>query len=523
MTDGIPTNRHPEARRVLIIDDDRDFADSLAHLLALEGYNVQRTYSAAAARQALKSFAAEVALIDIRLGGESGLDLVSDIRRSHPHILCVMMTAYASAETAIQALQEGIYDYVCKPFYSEDMTATLERCFERIHLSRERETAETQLRQAQKMKALGELTGGIAHDFNNLLAVIIGNLELVAEDVGDDADLRELIDDALSSAQSGKELTHRLLAFGRRQTLHPQQVNVGELVAGMLKLFERTLGEGVALEHIPNDDLWSIEVDKNQLEMSLLNLAINAHHAMPDGGTLRVETSNEVLSRSADAPPEGPQSGEYVMIAIADTGIGMSDAVAAEAVQPFFTTKQAGEGTGLGLSMVYGFVNQSGGHFAIASAVGKGTTVRLYLPRAAGVNRLAPDAPGHAGERDGAGERILLVEDRHDVRRTARRILTGLGYDVIEAADGHEALGLLSGEDRIDLLFTDIVLPGELNGLHLADEARIRRPDLKVLYTSGFAQDVLGDGNVDMDRIDLVRKPFTRDELAQRIRQSLKA
>ena len=201
----------------------------------------------------------------------------------------------------------------------------------------------------------------------------------------------------------------------------------------------------------------------------------------------------------------------------------MSAVVAAEAVQPFFTTKKAGEGTGLGLSMVYGFVNQSGGHFEIDSAVGKGTTVRLYLPRAERADKTAVEEAGSAATRSGQGERILVVEDRHDVRRTARRILTGLGYDVLEAADGHEALGLLSEEDRIDLLFTDIVLPGDLNGLHLANEARVRHPELKVLYTSGFAQDALQDGDVNVDRIDLVRKPFTRNELALRVRQSLKA
>ncbi len=510
-------------RRVLIIDDDRDFADSLAHLLALEGYDVQRTYSAAAAHKALKIFSAEVAIVDIRLGGESGLALVSEIRLSHPHILCVMMTAYASAETAILALQEGAYDYVCKPFYSEDLTATLERCFERIRLSRERELAEAQLRQAQKMKALGELTGGIAHDFNNLLAVIIGNLDLVADDVGHDADLRELIDDALSSAQSGKELTHRLLAFGRRQTLHPQPIEIRELVTEMLRLFERTLGEGVIVEQISQENLWRIEVDKNQLEMSLLNLAINAHHAMPEGGTLRIETSNKVLTQSDTSSPESPRPGDYVVISVVDTGVGMTDAVAAEAVQPFFTTKKAGEGSGLGLSMVYGFVNQSSGHFEIKSEVEKGTTVKLYLPRAEKTLEAAIEKSEQASRHGGAGERILVVEDRHDVRKTARRMLTGLGYDVIEAADGNEALGVLSADKRIDLLFTDIVLPGDLNGLHLAQEALNRHPDLKVLYTSGFAQDVLQHDDMDLVRTNLVRKPFTRNELALRVRQSLKA
>lgn len=510
-------------RRVLIIDDDRDFADSLAHLLTLEGYNVQRAYSVSAARDALNVFDAEVALVDIRLGEESGLTLVSEMSQDHPDILCVMMTAYESAETAILALKEGAYDYVCKPFYSEAMTATLERCFDRIRLTGERETAEAHLRQAQKMEALGELTAGIAHDFNNLLAVILGNLELVADDVGQDTNLRELIEDALSATQSGKELTHRLLAFGRRQTLHPQRIDVAELVMETLKLLKRTLSEGVEIKRISNGALWPIEVDRNQLEMSLLNLAINANHAMPDGGILKIEMANETLESSEVLSAEGLRSGDYVVISIADTGVGMTKEVAAEAVRPFFTTKEAGEGSGLGLSMVYGFVSQSGGQFSIRSKVGKGTAVRLYLPRAvnaaAAVAREArPDEQGN-----GSGERILVVEDRHAVRRTARRMLAGLGYDVIEAADGDDALDLLSGDGHVDLLFTDIVLPGRLNGLSLAREARIQHPDLKVLYTSGYPQDALQKEATDLGQIELIRKPFTKNELARLVRKTLSA
>jgi signal transduction histidine kinase len=443
------------------------------------------------------------------------------MRQDHPDILCIMMTAYESAETAILALKEGAYDYVCKPFYSEDMTATLDRCFERIRLTGERELAEGQLRQAQKMEALGELTAGIAHDFNNLLAVILGNLELVADDVGDNTNLRELIDDALSATQSGKELTHRLLAFGRRQTLHPQRIDVGELVRETLKLLERALGESVIIKHVSRGTLWPIEVDRNQLEMSLLNLAINANHAMPDGGILKIETANEALEYTEELSGEGLLSGEYVVISITDTGVGMTQEVAAEAVRPFFTTKEAGEGSGLGLSMVYGFVSQSGGQFSIRSEVGKGTDVRLYLPRAELVTAAVLQASSQEEHGNGKGERILVVEDRHAVRRTARRMLAGLGYDVIEAVDGDEALDLLSGDGHVDLLFTDIVLPGRLNGLRLAREARIQHPELKVLYTSGYPQDALQKEAMDLGPIELIRKPFTKNELARLVRKTL--
>jgi len=791
-------------RHLLVVDDDRDFADSLSHLLTLEGYRVSQAYSLSSALALLDEIAVEVALIDIRLGEHSGLSLIADVRKHHPEAVCVMITAYASAETAIEALQEGAYDYLCKPFFSEDLLATLERCFERIALTRSREEAEAalrhrnreledinarlqtvvtslkslsscstlreicvttleevsrnlrgcraamylndgpqvfshegfgygadeaslralfqhllerhgpnvppdrpdgvampghvmgfpltgegrvavgvlairasvehgfteqdrefarilasfaseairliqalehlalseerlrqiidhspslislkdlegrilivnkcfeewhgyrqetvggkryydvfpeaiarlyelqfeevvatgkaavqeieipfsdgdyhsvlvvkfpvfgadgqpmgvgtigtditerkrteeRLRQAQKMEVLGQLTRGIAHDFNNLLAVISGNLDLIKDDLHDTSEAWELVEDATSAARSGEELTHRWLAFGRSQVLKPQTTDANGLVAGMIRMLERTLGEVITIEQDLCDNLWPIEIDRNQLETSLLNLAVNARDAMPNGGDLTIRTANVSLDEGVIGD-EATLPGDYVLLAVGDNGLGMAPEIASQAVQPFFTTKVVGQGSGLGLSLVHGFVHQSGGYLDISSQPGTGTTVSLYLPRsevAAGVGEALPDK---AAVLAGGGERILVVEDRPDVRKVAKTILTRLGYDVLEAVDGEDAMNLLANVGQIDLLFTDVVLPGGTNGVELARMAQARYPALKVLCASGYPEDsTLGESLADYD---FVRKPFVRDDLAAMVRRTLDA
>ena len=387
----------------------------------------------------------------------------------------------------------------------------------------QRETAEAQLRQAQKMEALGQLTSGIAHDFNNLLTAISGNVELLQRRIRDrDPELQRLTGAAMRGVDRAATLTQRLLAFSRRQPLDPKPLDVNRLIGGMSDLLRRTLGEEIEAEIVLAGGLWPVLIDANQLEHSLLNLAINARDAMAGGGKLTIETGNMFLDESYAATHEEVTSGQYVTISVSDTGIGMSQEVRDKAFEPFFTTKETGQGTGLGLSQVYGFIKQSGGHCAIYSEPGQGTTVRLYLPRHFGALEPAtsPVLP-RAGS--GRGETILLVEDDADVRTFAADLLRELGYEVLAAETGTEALGLLEQNAEVQLLFTDVALPGGMTGRQLADEAVRRRPGLKVLYTTGYARNaIVHQGRLDPG-VELIVKPFTSAALASRIRQLLDA
>ena len=390
---------------------------------------------------------------------------------------------------------------------------------------REREAAQDALRQAQKMEAVGQLTGGIAHDFNNLLTVVVGNIDM-AQRALKQAGGEPRAERVLASAQKGAEraaaLTQRLLAFSRRQPLAPKPLDVDKLVQGMSDMMHRSLGEIVRLEIVTSPGLWRIEADPNQLEAALLNLAVNARDAMPGGGVLTVETANARLDeayaqQNAEVPP-----GQYVCIAVTDTGSGMPKELLEKVFEPFFTTKEVGKGTGLGLSMVYGFVKQSGGHVKLYSEEGKGTTVRMYLPRMLG--EAAPEAeaeivPGLEVSR--AAETILVVEDDDDVRAYTVNVLRDLGYRVIEAHDGLSALRLLERQGApVELLFTDVVMPG-MSGRELADEARKIQPDLRVLYTSGYTRNAIVHGGRLDAGVEMIAKPFTADALAQKVRDML--
>jgi PAS domain S-box-containing protein len=813
MDQPIPTQPAAPGRRVLIIDDDRDFADSLRNLLTLEGYDVEVAYSAAGALEALDRSPVEVALIDIRLGDQDGLALVTEFRQRREDIVCVIITAYASVESAIQALQEGAYDFLCKPFYPEDLMATLERCFERLALARGREAAEhalrvrnqelealnarlkrvvaamqslsasatlqalyttavetlahtmgasnaglylvdgsefslhqallpglpsrmplldaqtlqrrrfvmrttaaearpgsgddpsasapsspgpllafpltseryrltgllvlqtdstaisgeqdrefglilasfaseairllqalddtrwsearlreiidnspslislndlqgrylvvnrqfetwhgrraaevvdrtpddvfssdvarlyaprtvaalngiveeeteivfqdgsahtvlvtrfpvrdaggrpigvgtiatditdrrraeERLRHSEQMEALGQLTGGIAHDFNNLLAVIIGNLDLLREEFGSRDPQRELIDDSLASASNGRELVQRLLAFGRRQRLQPEPTNANTLVHGLSRVLERTLGERIEIRRVLDDDLWPITVDKSQFETSLLNLALNARDAMTRGGVLTIETKNVVVQH-AFGEQETITPGSYVALTVADTGAGMTPAVAAQALQPFFTTKEAGKGSGLGLSMIYGFVKQSGGYLSIDSKPRDGTSVTLYLPSVEDETAQTRKTAGGVVDLSARGERILVVEDKRVVRKMTKAMLTKLGYAVLEAESTSKALALLQQEPQVHLLLTDVLLSGQANGFDLAAQATRRCPGLKVLFMSGYAASARPRHAEFGANVHVLEKPFTKEALAREVRQAL--
>ncbi|MBW3618397.1 MAG: PAS domain S-box protein, partial [Proteobacteria bacterium] len=389
------------------------------------------------------------------------------------------------------------------------------------------ERVQDQLRQAQKMEAVGQLTGGVAHDFNNLLQIVVGNLELLGRSLpAEAARQRRSVDNAMSGAKRAVTLTQRLLAFSRRQPLDPKPVSVNRLVAGMSELLSRALGETIELETVLAAGLWKVEVDPNQLENAILNLAVNARDAMPDGGKLTLETANTRLDESYVQQNVEVTPGHYVVICVSDTGVGMDREVAARVFEPFFTTKEVGKGTGLGLSQVYGFVKQSGGHVKIYSERGskenRGTTVKIYLPRYLGSGEEEAQADELPAPEGGPEETILVVEDDPDVRAYTVEVLSELGYRVMEAGDARLALTLLrDGATHCDLLFTDVVLPGGVNGEQLAAEAHVARPGLKVLFTTGYARNaILHQGRLGPG-VRLITKPFTYAELAARIRDVL--
>jgi PAS domain S-box-containing protein len=377
---------------------------------------------------------------------------------------------------------------------------------------------EEALRQSQKMEAVGQLTGGIAHDFNNLLTGIVGSLDLLQTRLnqGRTDNVARYINAAMTSANRAAALTHRLLAFARRQPLIPKGVEVNQLVVSLEDLLRRTMGETIDLEITAADDLWWTLCDPNQLESALLNLAINARDAMPDGGRLSVTTANARLdSVTADTPALSP--GDYVCIDVTDSGVGMSAEVAARAFDPFFTTKPIGQGTGLGLSMIYGFARQSNGHVTITSRLGQGTSVKLYLPRHHGDSAAEQAAAVKAAEYAATGETVLVVEDEPVVRGVILEILHDQGYRTLEAADGPSGLRILRKDKRIDLLITDVGLPG-MNGRQLADQARETRPDLKILFITGYAESVaIADGFL-QPGMEMITKPFDLDNLSRRIR-----
>jgi signal transduction histidine kinase/CheY-like chemotaxis protein len=379
--------------------------------------------------------------------------------------------------------------------------------------------AEELLRQSEKMRALGQLTGGIAHDFNNLLGVIIGSVEVLIDTVKDMPDQTDLANEILKSALNGSRLTRRLLAVGRNQPLRPQRVNLSLLLSGEIEMLRRTLGESIHVVAVSAPDLWFTSADPSQIGDALLNLALNARDAMPHGGTLRIEAANLHLDAQSAAEYSELADGDYVVLTVTDTGTGMPQSVVQRAIEPFFTTKPPSIGSGLGLSMAYGFAKQSGGHLDIKSAVGMGTKVSIYLPRAnepteRSIDPVTASATG-AGEPNGA-ETILLVDDNQSLMAVTRRTLSALGYKVVPATDARSALAILASDAVVDLLFTDVVMPGGMNGPELAEAARRLRPGLRVLFTTGYTETSVEGA----DR-QVLRKPYGRRGLATAIRTVL--
>ena len=388
----------------------------------------------------------------------------------------------------------------------------------------ERIALEGRLRHSQKMEAIGQLTGGIAHDFNNILTVIIGMSEILADAAAGDPKFAPIVEAIDEAATRGAQLTKRMLAFARKQPLSPRNLDLNDIVGRMVTILRRTLGEDIAVKAVFADGLWQALADPSQIEDAILNLAVNARDAMPKGGQLVIETANVHLDEHYAALNVEVQPGDYVAVTVTDSGMGMSPEVVERVFEPFFTTKEVGRGTGLGLSMVYGFIKQSRGHLKIYSEVGHGTSIKLYLPRSLSAEAVSTLSAAPAPEAPAVGrETILVVEDSAAVRKVAVNILKSLGYRVLEADDGRSALAILREFDGIDLLFTDLIMPNGIDGQDLLVMAREKRPDLKALFTSGYSEHFLkGRGGTDQT-VPLISKPYRTQHLAEAVRRALDA
>ncbi len=504
-------------RSVLIIDDDRDFSRGLADLLTLDGFTVELTDSAGGAMNALKSFPAEVALVDPRLSQGSGIDLIKNLHGQYPNLLCVMVTAHADLDTAITALRQGAYDYLRKPFRSEDLLATLHRCFDRIDIAREKNQAEEALRRTQKLEAIEQLSGGIAHDFNNQLGIVIGYLDFLGSHTEDNEELHKCVESATRATLRCMDLTRQLLASTRRQVKQKKVVSINATLSELETMVTRSVTPEVDVQYSLADDLWLTEIDIDEFQDVILNLVINARDAMPNGGKLTIETSNNTLEADCVARNPEVETGDYVQLMLSDTGTGMDKETLGHVFEPFFSTKPEGKGTGLGLAMVYGFVKRYAGHIEIHSDPGVGTDIRLYLPRS--IASASSDIfNSHEIKLPRGSETILIVDDEIDLLQLADLYLSDLGYNTHQAENAAHALEILAEDGRIDLLFTDVVMPGGMNGYDLAKQAVQQGRDLKVLLTSGFnSKAVTYSGHARLSA-NLLSKPYRKAELAQRIR-----
>jgi len=383
----------------------------------------------------------------------------------------------------------------------------------------EREKVELALRHAQKMEALGNLTGGVAHDFNNLLQIVSGNLQLLTKDIDADTPAEQRLNNALAAVARGAKLASQLLAFGRRQPLDPKVINVRNLIQNIDDMLRQTLGEHIELETIVSDELWNTLIDPNQLENAILNLAINARDAMGSGGRLTIESANAVLDEDYAQMHDDVIAGQYVLVAVTDNGTGIPSEIIEHIVEPFYSTKSEGKGSGLGLSMVYGFLKQSGGHLRIYSEVGHGTTMKLYMPRSINVVESLPELDFNAAQ--GGTETVLVVEDDDGVRETSVALLSDLGYKVFKAHDAQSAFSVISSGHHIDLLFTDVVMPGPMRSTELVQKTKLLFPDMAILYTSGYTENSIVHGGKLDSGVELLSKPYTLDELAHKVRKVL--
>lgn len=550
--------------KVLVVDDDDANRYFKTHVLSRNGYHV---LEAARGEEAIRMAEAErpgLVLLDIKLPDMSGIDVCRHIKAGQPNVTVLQTSAaFTGARDRAAGLEGGADSYLVEPIEPGELIATVkallrmrqaeqdlrslnetleERVAERtrdlaeanLRLAAEgeqRARAEEALRHAQKLDAIGQLTGGVAHDFNNLLTVILGNLDLISQGLGQSPQIPaeqivRLVSGARRAAEDCERFTRQLLAFARRDVLRAEVVDLNQVLAGFENLLRRAVGERVTVELSLAPGLWACRVDPRQFEAAVLNLAVNARDAMPLGGQVRIDTRNIEVEAAIKSHATGASfttavpSGFYVSMCISDNGIGMTGEVLSRAFEPFFTTKDIGQGSGLGLSQVYGLVKQSGGHVSVDTRVGDGTKFTLYLPRSEAVPPqarervvLSDDVPKGVGT-------VLVVEDNEVVREFAVAIMVDLGYRVLIATDGPSALHIIDGDEPIDLLFTDIVMPNRMSGAELAREARRLRPDLKVLMTSGYAARGKREEPA-TGEFPLISKPYRRAELAKWISEIL--
>jgi signal transduction histidine kinase len=471
--------------------------------------------------------------VDLQLGDHLG-DALAHMPRAQEIAMALWSRALAGEVVEVPRSREidpngSYFDIKFRPLHNRDGQAVgayqySRNVTERVRAQHRLRDAREALQRAQKMEAMGHLTGGVAHDFNNLLQVISGNLQLLRRDVAGDPKAERRIETALAGVSRGSKLASQLLAFGRRQPLEPKVVNLGRCIRGMDDMLRRTLGAGIELETIIAGGLWNTFVDPGQIESALLNLALNARDAMQGAdlgeghgrGKITIEAGNAFLDDAYARQHQDVKAGQYVMVAVTDTGHGMSPQVLEKAFEPFFSTKPEGKGTGLGLSMVYGLVKQSEGHIKIYSEVGEGTTVKLYLLRALQIEDAAP-IEGPAAAPSG-GETVLLVEDDDEVRETTTALLSDLGYRVLTASEAQGGLAVIEGGAAVDILFTDVVMPGSLSSPEMARRAKALRPILAVLFTSGYTENAIVHGGRLDPGVELLPKPFTREALALKLR-----
>jgi signal transduction histidine kinase len=548
-----------EPSRILIVDDDEAARYVKAHLLQRQGYAVSE---ANLAREALSLVGAEephLILLDVKLPDANGVQVCHEIKSRFPQIIILQTSAaFTGAADRTRALDGGADSYLVEPIEPDELTATvnallrmrnaeqevrqINRDLEQLVAERTRELAEANARLAdemadrvkaeaalwhtQKLELIGQLTGGIAHDFNNLLTVISGNLELIHQAFGGNVKslmarrgrLRELLVSAEGAAENAAKITQQLLAFARRSAFVAEPTCVIDLLTSSESFLRRAAGEAVEVSFSWASDLWHCRVDPAQLEAAILNLVVNALDAMPDSGRLHISVINAVVDTKSDEIKRGLAAGDYVRITVADTGHGMQPEVIARIFEPFFTTKEVGKGSGLGLSQVYGFVKQSGGHILVDSQPGKGTTISIYLPRAMPSAETSAPEGGSLSDVIGGDETVLIVEDNEDVREVATVVVGSLGYRVMSAADACEALTLIGRVPGVDLMVSDIVMSGGIDGFELARRARELRPALPILLMSGFPAEA---GSAEACEFPILRKPYRREELARQIRAAL--